>query len=76
MLERDGNRCQAHARGLEHTCYGPVVVHELIPRSLWAAGYLVVDNCLAVCAGVNSWVEENTARAIELDLARPSWERP
>lgn len=24
-------------------------VHERIPRSKWAAGYLDVDNCLLVC---------------------------
>lgn len=44
---RDGGRCRCAGWAVE--CGGPMDVHERIPRSKWAAGYLDVDNCLLVC---------------------------
>lgn len=68
--------CQGAAFGMMHRCQGELVVHEVIPRSAWRAGYLVDDNCLLVCWWLNGWIEDHTAEATELGLARWSWERP
>ena len=69
--------CQGGPRfGFSHQCRGPLVVHELIPRSLWRAGWLVDDNCVLVCQWLNGWVEDNTAAALECGLAKPGWMAP
>jgi hypothetical protein len=79
LVERVKTRdvaCQGQPRfGMVHDCRGPLVVHELIPRSLWRDGYLVDANCVLVCSWLNGWVEDNTADALALGLARPSWAR-
>lgn len=77
VLARDGRRCRApHAEmvGLDG-CYGPLDCHEVIPRSAWAAGYLVADNCLTLARSCHEWVGANVDAAHDLGLHGFSWER-
>ena len=37
------------AAGWSIPCGGPLDVHEVIPRSKWAAGYLDAENCVLIC---------------------------
>jgi hypothetical protein len=50
-------------------------VHEVIPRSAWAEGYLVESNCVALCAVAHNWVDANPSAAHEVGLHKFSWER-
>lgn len=74
VTERDRS-CRAALLVAEIACNGPLDVHELIQRSLWAAGYLVDENCLLVCRAHHTWIDDNIARAHELGLLKHSWER-
>lgn len=47
----------------------PLEVHEVIPRSLWAAGYLVVSNCVAVCQVHHDWITDHDPAARALGLS-------
>lgn len=73
VLERDRQCMGQHV--FRHRCIGGLVVHEVIPRSLWPGGWLEPDNCIAVCWWLNGWIEDHTAEAVELGLAKPSWGR-
>lgn len=71
VLERDGG-CRGrgvlpgpcrHPQGL------PLDVHEVVKRGRWRAGYLVVDNCLALCRAHHDWVETHDVEAKELGFS-------
>lgn len=89
VLVRDGYRCQAPIRYSEHlaarccrpdvfpvTCGGPLDAHEVIPRSAWAAGWLVVDNVVTVCRRHHDWIGDHPAAAELLGLHGYSWQVP
>lgn len=72
VLHRDKG-CVARRYGLDGSCSGPLDVHEVIRRSRWSEGYLVVENCLALCRTHHRWVTEHDAEAktLGLSLSRP-----
>ena len=90
VLERDGHTCQfynyvvdsplwrmADLNGVPARCSGDLEVHEIIPRSAWPAGWLVVDNCVTLCGGAHHpWVTDNPEKAHRIGLHGFSWERP
>lgn len=90
VLERDNNLCQfwhyaweapfrddaPSIAGAPIDCAGPLDVHEIIPRSAWAGGWLVPANCVTVCRTHHQWVTEHPAEAHGIGLHGWSWERP
>lgn len=68
--------CRAKGAVPDVHCNGPLDVHEVIPRSAWAKGYLVVDNCVLVCRAHHDWIDDNPDQAHELGLHGYSWEKP
>lgn len=74
VRERD-RTCRAEHL-VEVPCGGPLDVHELVPRSAWPAGYLVVENCILLCRQSHSFCHDNPRLARELGLLKSSWERP
>lgn len=78
---RDGWRCRMAGMGEFFPadvgpCRGPLDAHEVIPRSAWRAGYLVLDNVVSVCRAHHDWIGEHPALAHDLGLHGYSWERP
>lgn len=76
---RDGGKCQAqklHAIERSVPCRGRLDPHEIIPRSAWAAGYLVLDNVITVCEHAHRWIDAHPHGAHALGLHGWSWERP
>lgn len=73
---RDRNMCQARAAVPEISCGGPLDPHEIIPRSAWARGWLVLSNVLMVCRAHHDWIGDNPADAHAVGLHGFSWERP
>lgn len=57
-------------------CAGPLDVHEVIPRSAWAKGYLEPANCVLLCRKAHDWVGDNPEAAHAVGLHGYSWERP
>lgn len=74
--ERD-RTCQAFAAhdlvGVK--CGGRLEVHEIIPRSQWAAGYLVIENTVLLCHNFHAWVTDHPQGAHALGFRRWSYER-
>lgn len=60
--ERDGG-CVGQARVPGHRCWGPLVGHEITPRSLRPGGHLVLDNVVTVCWALNSWIADHQPEA-------------
>lgn len=54
-------------------CGGPLDVHELIQRSLWAGGYLVDENCILLCRTAHAWLHANPLLAQSMGLLVPGW---
>lgn len=75
VLERDGHRCQATAIHPGQPCWGPLDVHEVIPRSAWRDGYLRAENALTVCRRAHEAIGDSPALAHSLGLHGMSWER-
>lgn len=75
-LVRDRRTCQAAAKVPDVDCWGPLDPHEIIPRSAWAAGYLVLDNVIMVCRGHHRWIDRHPDAAHAVGLHGYSWERP
>lgn len=73
VRERD-RTCQATSA--PGRCSGQTDVHEVIPRSAWRRGYLVIENCLLVCRTHHEWIEDYPDAAHALGLHGYSWERP
>ena len=70
VLKRDGG---CRGRGLIPGRCGspwpdrpPLEVHEVISRGQWARGYLVPENCLALCQVHHDWVTANPAESLRL----------
>lgn len=76
VLARDRNTCQAGPLVPEVACHGMLDVHEIIPRSAWAKGYLEPTNCLTVCRAHHDWIGDNPSAAHDVGLHAFSWERP
>lgn len=76
VLARDRNACRASALVPAVSCRGPLDVHEVIPRSAWAKGYLVAGNAVAVCRAHHDWIGEHPTEAATLGLHGYSWQRP
>lgn len=76
VRKRDAWTCQAKDAVPEVHCSGPLDVHEIIPRSAWRAGYLVVDNCILVCREHHDWIGDHPDEAHGYGLHGYSWERP
>lgn len=74
-LDRDGATCTARDVWPEVECWGPLDVHEVIARSGWAAGYLVVENTRTICRGHHEAVGDRPELAAERGLRRHAWER-
>lgn len=73
--ERDKGRCQAEQLVPDVRCGGPIDVHELVPRSCWPKGYLVLTNTVLICRSHHMWVDSNPAAAHAVGLHKMSWER-
>lgn len=81
ILERDGG-CQfwdkawfspfvepvASLVGCPQWCSGSLVVHHIIPRSVWPSGLMVESNVVTLCAGHHGWVHDNEAKAHTIGL--------
>ena len=74
VLDRDQD-CRARGLIPLHICAGPLDVHERIPRSAWADGYLDPDNCLTLCRSAHDFVHDHSDLAVELGLLGKSWDR-
>lgn len=72
---RDGG-CVARGLVPDHVCAGPLDPHEVIPRSAWPGGHLVLDNVRTLCRAAHEWVHANERAAHRLGLHGYSWERP
>lgn len=75
-LRRAGYRCEAVELVPHITCDGRLDVHEVIPRSAWPGGHLVLSNTKALCRAHHTWVGEHQEAAHDLGLHGWSWERP
>lgn len=75
-LSRDGTACRARLLVPEVACRGPLDPHEIIPRSAWRAGYLVVSNVIGVCRAHHDWIGDHPDDAHALGLHGYSWNRP
>lgn len=73
LVRQRDRTCQA--KEAPGRCGGELDVHEIIPRSVWKKGYLVIENCLLVCRAHHDWIDDNPEDARELGLHRYSWER-
>ena len=67
---------QRALRALPDACGGRLEVNEIIRRSQWAAGYLVLDNTITLCSDHHRFVTEWPDDAHVLGLQRKSYERP
>ena len=89
--ERDAWRCQfwsfydrarlddhdlPHMHALPLACGGDLECHEIIPRSAWAAGWLVLENCVSICHRHHTWIGDHPADAHAFGLHGFSYERP
>jgi hypothetical protein len=64
VLKRD-RRCRAFGI-LPGPCSGQMDVHEVISRARWTGGYLVPENCQAVCRGHHDYITTHPEEAEEL----------
>lgn len=68
VRRRDGDECEAVGL-VEHECFGPIDVHEVLPRSAWPDGIYYEPNCVCVCRWINdTWVKENVVEGERLGL--------
>lgn len=75
-VRRRDRSCRARDLIPAVRCGGPLDVHEIIPRSAWRKGYLVVDNCVLICRAHHQWVDANPDEAHANGLHGYSFERP
>jgi 5-methylcytosine-specific restriction endonuclease McrA len=73
-LARNGWRCVAADLDTGVPCGGPLEVDEIVSRARRPGGHLDVANTQVLCARHNVWKETEPERAIELGLARHSWD--
>ena len=72
---RDGG-CVGMRLHIDHDCGGPLDAHEVIPRSAWPKGHLVLDNVVMVCRGLHRMIDADPTLAAKWGLHGYSWERP
>lgn len=75
-LVTTGARCEAREAGAPGECFGPLTLHEVLPR---ARGGSITDpeNCRTVCAEHNRLISQDTETmrwAYENNFLRHSWE--
>lgn len=75
MSAMDSVRDDLLATNPPRACGGKLDVHEVIPRSAWAAGQYEESNCLLVCRRHHDWIDDNPEMAHVLGLHGFSWER-
>jgi hypothetical protein len=73
-LERDRWRCVAADLDTGIPCGGPLEVDEIVSRARRPGGHLDPTNTQVTCRSHNQWKENEPVRAIELGLARHSWD--
>lgn len=73
---RDRGRCQAEHLVPEVRCGGQLDPHEVIPRSAWPGGELVLENVRMVCRQHHRWIDDHPEAAHKAGLHGFSWERP
>lgn len=76
VRQRDNDRCAGIGLIEDHVCAGPLDVHEVIPRSVWRAGYLEPANCVVVCRSAHDWIGGHPVTAAKLGLHGFSFQRP
>lgn len=59
----------------DEPCGGPLDAHEVIPRSAWPGGHLVLDNVRTVCRQHHRWVDNYPDDAERVGLHGRSWQR-
>lgn len=77
--DRDNHDCRARLLVPHIRCGGRLDPHEVIPRSAWRAGYLVLSNVFTICRNHHRWIGDNPAvdgPAHKLGLHGFSWEVP
>lgn len=87
--ERDGWRCQfwpfydradnelrPPMPALPLACGGDLECHEIIPRSAWPAGWLVLANTVSCCSRHHAWIGDHPEAAHAIGLHGYSHERP
>ena len=82
--DRDGWRCQfwhrmnltLHASAAPLACSYGLEAHEIIPRSAWRDGWLVLDNIITLCPRHHAWVGDHPEKAHAAGLHGFSYERP
>lgn len=72
---RDGGRCRARTLVPHVACGGPLEVHEVVPRSAWREGELVLSNVIVICRAHHTWVGNEVHEAHRVGLHGFSWER-
>jgi hypothetical protein len=72
---RDGG-CVAKGRVPGVECAGPLDGDEIIARSAWPGGHLVLENVQTLCRAHHEWKHAHPIAAHDLGLLRWSWERP
>lgn len=72
---RDGG-CVGRGLIPGHHCRGPLDGHEVIPRSAWPGGHLVLDNVRTVCRAAHDWIGGHERDAAAIGLHGYSWDRP
>lgn len=76
VFRRDGHACVARTKVPGVRCRPRLDPHEIIPRSAWRDGYLVMSNVVTVCEAHHDWIDNNPNEAHTLGLHGYSWERP
>jgi hypothetical protein len=70
VKERQGGRCLGAEVWPEISCEGVLEVDEIIGRGVWAAGYLVPENCQALCSAHHRAKHAFPAEALRRGLRR------
>lgn len=73
---RDGRDCVARVSVPQIRCGGRLDPHEVIPRSAWPGGALVLENVVTICRRHHDWVGDHPELAHDVGLHGFSWERP
>lgn len=74
-FKRDRWQCRAALAVRDVECDSHLDGHEIIPRSAWAEGHLVLDNVLTVCRSHHRWIDLHPTEAHALGLHGFSYER-
>lgn len=73
-------QCEARALRVMHhswpSCSGPLDVDEIIARSAWPGGHLILGNVQVLCRAHHDWKHAHPEMAKSLGMTRESWERP